>query len=63
MPSSMLKIVKQGVKEGDFASTSEFFRDLVRQWNTHKLAQELKKDRQNFKAGRGKELKSLKDLR
>ncbi|OGY89024.1 MAG: hypothetical protein A2927_00670 [Candidatus Komeilibacteria bacterium RIFCSPLOWO2_01_FULL_45_10] len=59
----MAKTVKTAVKTGDYASTSEFFRHLLRLWNTYKLAEELKKDRKQFMAGKGKVLKSLKDLR
>jgi len=63
LPSTMAKIVKTEVKKGEFASTSEFFRHLIRLWNTNKLAQELKSDRREFEDGKGKLLKSLKDLR
>ena len=63
LPSPMAKTVKTAVKTGDYASTSEFFRHLLRLWNTYKLAEELKKDRKQFMAGKGKVLKSLKDLR
>ena len=63
LPSLMAKTVKTAVKTGDYASTSEFFRHLLRLWNTYKLAEELKKDRKQFMAGKGKVLKSLKDLR
>ena len=58
----MVKEVKQEVKKGEFASVSEFFRHLVRLWNTHKLSNELLNDRANFEYGKGKILKSLEDL-
>ena len=63
LPDTMVEIVKKEVERGGFASKSEFFRHLIRLWNTHKLAQELKNDREEFMAGEGKVLKSLKDLR
>ena len=63
LPDTMAKTVKKEVKKGEFASTSEFFRHLIRLWNTRKLAQELNNDKKEFEAGKGKILKSLKDLR
>ena len=72
----MVVQIKKGVKEGGFSTTSEFIRHLIRGWNTDKLAEELKKEsakktgwkelkisKQEFKMGKGKLLKSLKDLR
>ena len=63
LPDSMVKIIKKDVKEGGFASTSEFVRHLIRLWNTKQLGTELKNDRKLFEKGKGIELKSLKDLR
>lgn len=63
LPDTMARTIKKEVKLGEFASTSEFFRHLIRLWNTHKLAQELNSDKKEFEAGKGKILKSLKDLR
>ncbi len=63
LPDTMVEIVKKEVRQGGFASKSEFFRHLIRLWNTHKLAQELKNDREEFMVGKGKILKSLKDLK
>ncbi len=63
LPESMVKTIKKDVKEGQFSSTSEFIRHLIRLWNTQQLGQELKQDRELFEAGEGIELKSLKDLR
>jgi len=63
LPDSMVKTIKKDVKSGNFASTSEFIRHLVRLWNAEKLGNELKNDRMKFETGEGQELKSLKDLR
>ncbi|MEA3449366.1 MAG: ribbon-helix-helix domain-containing protein [Patescibacteria group bacterium] len=63
LPNSMVKIIKKDVKEGGFASTSEFVRHLIRLWNTKKLGNELRDDRKLFNSGKGIKLKSLKDLR
>lgn len=63
LPEEMTKIVKREIKSGGFATTSEFFRHLLRLWSTHKLAEELRERREDFKKGEGKILRSLKDLR
>jgi len=64
LPASLAAEVKKEVKEGHFASTSEFFRHVLRLWNTDRLAQNLKKAEADWKKGKNwKELKSLKDLR
>jgi len=63
LPKEMVVDIKREVKAGKFASTSEFMRHLIRVWNTKKLAEELKKERVQFRKGNYKVLKSLKDLR
>ena len=63
LPEEMVKIVKKEVRSGQFATTSEFFRHLLRLWNTYKLAEDLRTDRKVFTGGKGKVLRSLKDLR
>ncbi|MBU4370091.1 ribbon-helix-helix protein, CopG family [Patescibacteria group bacterium] len=63
LPKQLVKVIKKEVKVEGYASVSEFIRYLIREWNANKLAEELKKDRLNFEAGKGKVLKSLKDLR
>ena len=63
LPETMAKTVKMAVKKGDFASTSEFFRHLVRQWQEDLLLREVNKSRRDIAAGKGKKLSSLRDLR
>lgn len=63
LPKEMVVDIKREVKAGKFASTSEFMRHLIRVWNTKKLAEELKKEREQFRKGNDKVLKSLRDLR
>ncbi|MEK7138662.1 MAG: hypothetical protein AAB799_00585 [Patescibacteria group bacterium] len=60
LPEEMTKWVEGKVKKGKFSSTSEYFRHLLR---TQELVEELEKSRREFEAGRGKILRSLKDLR
>lgn len=62
LPATMVKDIKREVKAKKYASTSEFFRHLVRQWNTERLAEEIRQDRLDFERGKGKVLRSLADL-
>lgn len=63
LPENMNKIVEKEVKQGAFSTKSEFFRHLLRMWNTYKLAEELKERKKEFESGKGKTLRSLRDLR
>ncbi len=63
LPSPMAKIVKSAVKTGSYASTSEFFRHLLREWQAGKLLSELNQSRGEISSGNGRILKSLKALR
>jgi len=62
LPSDLLKEVEQGVKQGGFATKSEFIRDLVRSWKEAHFLEELRKMDGDFKKGKGKVLRSLRDL-
>lgn len=58
------KAVETEVRRGKFSSKSEFFRNLLRFWiKEGRLLEELEESRKELKAGRGKLLGSLKDLR
>lgn len=63
LPVPMAKTIKKAVRAGSYASTSEFFRDLLRDWQEGKLLNELNESKIEISAGKGKILKSLKDLR
>lgn len=63
LPSPMVKTVRKAVKTGDYISVSEFFRDLLRGWQSDQLLNELNESRNELKANKGKVLKSLKSLR
>lgn len=62
LPEGMKKAVEEVVKREHFATKSEFFRMLVRLWAEGRFAQELEESRIELRAGKGKILKSLKDL-
>lgn len=63
LPKGMVKTVEQTVKEKNYASKSEFFRDLLRMWLEGRLLKELAESRKEIASGKGKVLRSLKDLR
>ncbi len=63
LPSLMAKTVKNMVKTGNYSSTSEFFRHILREWQEDKILSELNQSRQEIISGNGKVLKSLKALR
>ncbi len=63
LPEELDKVVDNAVRRGKFATKSEFFRNLIRLWEEGKLAEELKQSEWEFKAGKGKKLRSLADLR
>jgi len=59
----MAQKIEKEVKEGGFMSKSEFIRDVFREWEENKLLRELKESQREIRGGKGKILKSLKDLR
>jgi len=62
MPAAFKKNVDMAVKEGNYASISEFFRDAVRAWQDEQLYQSVLQSEKEFAQGKGKKLRSLKDL-
>ena len=64
LPSELEKSVERLMKEGHYASKSEFLRELIRErLEEEDLLKQIKKSRAEFRAGKGKILRSLKDLR
>ncbi len=63
LPEEMVRTVRDEVRAGQFASTSEFFRHLLRQWRTSRFGHDLQARRNDFKAGKARVLRSLKQLR
>jgi Arc/MetJ-type ribon-helix-helix transcriptional regulator len=62
MPAEMKKEVDAYVKEGQYSSVSEFFRDMLRNWQRNQTFKLLEKNQRDFERGKYKVLKSLKDL-
>ena len=63
LPDTMAKTVKKAVKMGNYASTSEFFRHLLRDWQEEKLLAELNESQLEIAHNKGVILKSLKKIR
>ena len=63
LPPQLNSLVEKEIASGQYATKSEFFRSLLRSWAETKLAKELNESREEIKSGRGKLLKTLKDLR
>jgi len=63
LPAETAKMVKREVKKGKYASVSEFFRSLLRDYEEEsEILDELEEIDREFKSGKGKVLRSLKDL-
>ena len=60
LPQELSQIVDRTVSKGEYASKSEFFRHILRLWLT---GQEIEESRHELVKGKGKLLRSLKDLR
>jgi Arc/MetJ-type ribon-helix-helix transcriptional regulator len=62
LPMETVKLIKSEVKNGGYSSVSEFMRHLIRLWRTEQLQMDVKQSKKEFSSGKGKALKSLKDL-
>lgn len=63
LPKELNKKAEDLMKKGGYATKSEFFRDLLRMQIEGKIIRELVESRKELISGRGKILKSLKNLR
>jgi len=63
IPPALKREVDKEVKEGNYASISEFFRDALREWRNAKLARDIRESQLEARAGKTKILRSLRDLR
>ena len=62
MPPIQKKNVDRVIKDYKYTSVSEFFRDAVRALENDKLIKDIMESEREFAAGKGKKLRSLKDL-
>ena len=57
------KAIEAAVRDGGYASKSEFLRAIFRAWEDHEVLMSVRKSEKEFAQGKGIKLKSLKDLR
>lgn len=62
LPQAMADDVKKYVARGKYSTVSEFFRHLLRNWQEDQILRDVRQSRKEFAAGKGKLLKSFKDL-
>jgi len=62
LPKNLSLEVDKMVKEGKFATKSEFFRDLLRMRLEGRILKDLVESQREFDEGKGKLLRSLSDL-
>jgi Arc/MetJ-type ribon-helix-helix transcriptional regulator len=62
MPPLQKKNVDRMIKDYNYTSASEFFRDAVRALEEDKLIKDIMQSEREFSSGKGKKLRSLKDL-
>ena len=62
MPPSIKKSVEYMMKENKYASVSELFRDSIRSLEEDQLIKNITESEREFAQGKGKKLRSLKDL-
>lgn len=62
LPAELKKEVEKAVGTGQYATKSEFFRHLLRLWKEGQLSKELRGSKKEIAKGKGKILKSLKNL-
>ena len=62
LPDNLTKEVERGMKNFRFASRSEFFRHLLREWLAGRLILDLEASQKEYKTGKAKKLSNVKDL-
>ena len=62
VPPAVKKQIDLMVKENKYASTSELFRDAMHSLAENNLIRDIEESEREFVTGKGKKLKSLKDL-
>lgn len=62
LPFEMHRAVKAEVKNGRYASVSEFFRALLRFWEEERILRDVRQSKKEFAQGKGKLLRSFDEL-
>ncbi|MBI2450441.1 MAG: ribbon-helix-helix protein, CopG family [Candidatus Nealsonbacteria bacterium] len=64
LPEMLNREIEKAMRRGRYSTKSEFLRELVREkLEEEDIAAQIKKSEAEFRAGKGKILHSLKDLR
>ena len=63
LPEEFNQAVEEIVKKEKYATKSEFFRHLLRMWMEGRILKDLAESRKDLLSGKGKPLRSLKNLR
>jgi len=63
LPKELKQAVEETIKKGSYSTKSEFFRELLRLWLEGKILRELAESRKEIALGKGKLLRSLRELR
>ena len=64
LPAELNKTLERFIKKGEYATKSEFLRELIRERVSEEdIIVQIKKSEAEFRAGKGRILRSLKDLR
>ena len=62
MPPKLFSRIESVISEYNYSSVSEFIRDAIRAWEEEQLYQSVLQSEKEFAQGKGKKLRSLKDL-
>ncbi len=62
MPPKLFSRIESVISEYNYSSVSEFIRDAIRAWEEEQLYQSVLQSEKEFAQGKGKLLRSLKDL-
>lgn len=63
LPQSLADMVRDEVENGKYASVSEFIRELLREWSKQQAIKHVRQSEREYRQGKYKVLKSLRDLR
>ena len=63
LPPDLKKKIDKEVRNGGYATRSEFIRVLLRSWEAGELLTELRESQKEIIRGKGKKLRSLRSLR
>lgn len=62
LPAESVRDVEAEVKKHKFASKSEFFRYLLREYKTSLLLRDIEKGRKEYREGKAKRLDNVEDF-